>query len=120
MRRAEVATRAGTVISLRRIVAVVALARSGAATVPAARVRLNAMTASTSQAALAVNTPDGQVRQRGVLQVGVDLLDDGVMAVGLVGGDGVEDLGVGGGEERVEAPHVEQGVLAGGLVLSRR
>jgi len=49
IRRAEVATRAGTVISLRRIVAVVARARSGAETVPAARVRLNAMTTSTSQ-----------------------------------------------------------------------
>jgi hypothetical protein len=44
IRRAEVAARAGTVISLRRSVGVVALARSGAATVPAARVRLNAMT----------------------------------------------------------------------------
>ncbi len=48
------------------------------------------MTASTSQAALAVNIPGGQVRQRGVLQVGVDLLDDRVPAVGLVRGDGVE------------------------------
>jgi hypothetical protein len=51
---AEVAARASTVISLRRMVAVVARARSGLARVPAARVRLNAMTASTSQAALAV------------------------------------------------------------------
>ncbi len=59
MRRAEVATLAGTLISLRRRVAVVARASSGAARVPAARVRLNAMTASTSQAAFAVNTPDG-------------------------------------------------------------
>lgn len=33
----------------------------------------------------------------------MDLLDDRVMPVGLVGCDGVEDLGVGGGEERVEA-----------------
>ena len=60
IRRAEVATRAGTVISLRRIVAVVALARSGPVRVAAARVRLNAMTASTSQAAFAVNTPEGR------------------------------------------------------------
>ena len=60
MRRAEVATRQGRWISLRRTVAVVALARSVAASVPAARVRLNAMTASTSQAALAVNTPEGR------------------------------------------------------------
>src|SRR5699024_5074644 len=54
----------------------------------------------------------GQVRQGGVLQVGVDVLDDGVGAVGLVRGDGVQQVGVGGGEERVEAPGVEQLVLA--------
>ena len=56
-RRAEDATRAGTAMSLRRIVAVVALARSGAARVaarvPAARVRLNVITARTSQALFA-------------------------------------------------------------------
>lgn len=34
--------------------------------------------------------PGEQVRQRGALEVGVDLFDDGVPAVGLVGGDGVE------------------------------
>ena len=117
IRRAEVATRAGTAISLRRRVAVVAFARSGAARVPAARVRLNAMTASTSQAALAVNTPDGRCANAEFFEVGVDLLDDRVLAVGLVRGDGVEDRGVGGGEEGVEAPHVEQGVLPRGLVL---
>src|SRR5437899_2802317 len=49
--------------------------------------------------------------QGGVLQVRVDLLDDRVVAVGLVGGHGVGEVGVGGGEERVEAPQVEQGVL---------
>ncbi len=59
-RRAEVATRAGTLISLRRMVAVVAFARSGQAIVAPVRVRLNAMTASTSQAALAVNFPEGR------------------------------------------------------------
>ena len=49
MRRAEDATGAGTVISLRRIVAVVDLARAGCpVSVAAARVRLNAITASTS------------------------------------------------------------------------
>jgi len=58
-RRAEVAIRHGRWTNLRRRVAVVARARSGLARVPAARVRLNAITASTSQAALAVNTPDG-------------------------------------------------------------
>ena len=61
IRRAEVATRAGTWISLRRTVAVVALTSSGAAVrAAAARVRLNAMTASTSQALLAVNRPEGR------------------------------------------------------------
>ena len=59
-RRAEVAPRAGTAISLRRTVAVVALARFDSVTLAATRVRLKAMTASTSQAALALNTPDGR------------------------------------------------------------
>lgn len=36
------------------------------------------------------------------------VLDDRVAAVGLVGRDCVEDLGVGGGEERVEPPELEQ------------
>ena len=63
-RRAEVAIRHGIWTSVRRTVAVVARASSevaaGAASVAAARVRLNAITASTSQAAFAVNTPDGR------------------------------------------------------------
>ena len=45
---------------MRRIVAVVALANCGSARVPATRVRLKAITASTSQAALAVNAPEGR------------------------------------------------------------
>src|SRR5450830_1011715 len=53
-RRAEVAIRAGTAMSLRRMVAVAALARAGPVIVAAAWVRLNAMTAQTNQAALAV------------------------------------------------------------------
>ena len=116
-RRAEVATRAGTVISLARMVAVVALARSLPVVVAAVRVRLRAMTASTSQAALAVNLPEGKVRQGGVLQVGVDVFDDRVAAVGFVRAHGVQVGGVGGGEEGVEAPGVEQGALPGGLLL---
>jgi redox-sensitive bicupin YhaK (pirin superfamily) len=44
------------------------------------------------------------------LQVGVDLLDDRVSAVGLVGGDGVQ---LAGGEEGVEAPQLEQRRLMG-------
>jgi hypothetical protein len=59
-RRAEDAIRAGTWTSLRRIVAVVALPIAGPARVPAARVRLNAITARTSQAAFGVNLPDGR------------------------------------------------------------
>jgi hypothetical protein len=59
-RRAEDAVLAGTVISLRRMVAVVALVKQCPAMVAAARVRLNAITASTSQAALAQNFPDGR------------------------------------------------------------
>jgi len=47
-------------MSLRRIVAVVAFARAGPVIVAAARVRLNAMTAQTNQAAFAVKTPEGR------------------------------------------------------------
>ena len=47
-------------ISVRRMVAVVAFASPVPVRVAAARVRLKAMTASTSQAALAVNTPEGR------------------------------------------------------------
>ena len=45
---------------MRRRVAVVAFARSWPVMVAAVRVRLNAMTARTSQAALAVNLPEGR------------------------------------------------------------
>ena len=58
MRRAEVEILAAMLMSFRRTVAVTALPRVGVARVPAAEARLNAMQASTSQAALAVNTPD--------------------------------------------------------------
>jgi hypothetical protein len=44
-----------------------------------------AIAARTSQAAFAVNLPDGRVRQRPVLQVGDDLLDDGVRPVSGLG-----------------------------------
>ena len=50
--------RAGTVIRVRRMVAVRALASADPVRVAAARVRLNAMVASTSQAALALNRPE--------------------------------------------------------------
>ena len=51
----------------------------------------------------------GQVCQGGVLQVGVDLFDDGVAAVGYVGCHGLQAAG---GEEGVVSPQVEQSVLA--------
>ena len=59
-RLAEMAILAGTMMSFRRIVAVLALASVGPVMVAAARVRLNAMTARTSQAAFAVKTPEGK------------------------------------------------------------
>ena len=60
IRRAEDAIRAGMLTILRRIVAVVAEARSAPVMVAAVRVRLNAMTARTSQAALALKIPEGR------------------------------------------------------------
>lgn len=57
-RLADGTFRAGTATRFRRIVGVVAFARAGPVVVAAARVRFNAMTARTSQAAFAVNTPD--------------------------------------------------------------
>ena len=58
--RAEVEMRAGMLMSLRRMVPLRALPRSVPASEPTARERLNAIVASTSQAALAVNTPEGR------------------------------------------------------------
>ena len=119
-RRAEVAIRAGTWIRVRRTVAVVARARRRVPVrVAAARVRLNAMTASTSQAELAAKDFDGKCARARVLQVGVDLFDDGVGAVDLVGGDGVREVLGCGGEEGVMPPQLEQAVLAGALLLLR-
>lgn len=58
--RAEEAIRAGTEINVRRMVPVVAFASVvSPVKVAAARVRLNAITAQTSQAAFAQNFPDG-------------------------------------------------------------
>lgn len=60
-RRAEEAIRAGTETTVRRMVPVVALTSFGSSVrVPAARVRLNAITAQTSHAAFAVNRPEGR------------------------------------------------------------
>lgn len=59
-RRSEDAIRAGTAMSSRRMVAVVDLATAGPVRVAAARVRLKAITARTSQAELAANEPEGR------------------------------------------------------------
>ena len=58
--RAEVETRAGMLMSLRRMVPLRALPSPPLARVPMARVRLNAIVASTSQAAFAVKIPEGR------------------------------------------------------------
>ena len=52
-----------------------------------------------------------QVRQRTVFEAGIDLLDNGVAAVGLIGCDRVQDLGIDGGEERVVPVRVKEGRL---------
>ncbi len=59
-RRADRARRVGTVISWVRMVAVLALAWKTEAKDPAARVRLNAMAASTNQAPFAAKAPEGK------------------------------------------------------------
>src|SRR5665213_1299037 len=59
-RRAERASLAGMLMSWARIVPVVARAWNVEARTPAARVRLNAIAAQTSQALLAQNLPDGR------------------------------------------------------------
>ena len=102
-----IATRAGTVISLRRSAAVVALARSGARACGSAG-EVERDDCQHQPGRVGGEHPGGQVGQRGVLQVGVHLLDDRVPTVGIVRCDRVEQAGVGGGEERVEAPYIEQ------------
>ena len=110
-RRAEDAIRAGTVMSLRRMVAVVALARSGPVSVAAAQGEVERDHCEHQPGCVRGEPARGQVRHCGVLQVGVDLLDDRVPTVGLVRGHGVEHLGVGGGEEGMEPPGVEERLL---------
>ena len=58
--RAERASRAGTLMSWARIVPLVDRAWNAEARQPAARVRLNAIAASTSHTALAWNDPEGR------------------------------------------------------------
>ncbi len=89
-RRPREAERAGSWISLRRTVAVVARARSVPVRTPEALVRLNAITGQHQPGGVGGEYPRGQVRQRGGFQVGMDLFDDRVAAVGLIRRDGVE------------------------------
>ena len=49
----------------------------------------------------------------GSLEVGEDLLDDRVAAMGPVRGDGVHDIGGDGGVERMEPPDGKQRCLVG-------
>ena len=72
------------------------------------------MAAMTSQAAFALKTPDGQVGERAGVQVGDDLLDDGVVAVLAFGLDQFERRV---GEHGVVAPDGEQLVLPFGCLL---
>jgi hypothetical protein len=78
-----------TVLARARLCAQGACAGSGvvaAGNRAAARVRSGAIAAQDSQAVSAVKTPERSVRQRPVLQLGDDLFDDGVVAVGGLGG----------------------------------
>jgi hypothetical protein len=117
-RLAEEATRAGTETRARRRGPVVALVSFGSPVRrPAARVRLKAITRADQPRGVRRKRVRREMGDCGVLQVRVHLLDDGVLAVGFVGGDGTDLVGVGGGEERVEPPDVEQRALT--LVLGR-
>jgi len=107
--------RAGTLIRVRRMVAVRAVASPGPVRVAAARVRLNAMVARTSQAALAEKRPEGRWARaeslRPVWTCSMMACPRWVLSAVTVSRSVV-------GEEGVEAPDVEQGGLpigAGGV-----
>ncbi len=103
--------RAGTETTVRRMVPTVALTSLGSpVSVAAARVRLNAITAQTSDAAFAVNQLEGRCARAEFFRSAC-LLDDRVLTVQVVGGDSIEVVGVGGGEERMEPPDIEQRAL---------
>jgi hypothetical protein len=72
------------------------------------------MTARTSQAALASKTPDRRYARGPVIQVGEDLLHDGVVTVLPLG---LDELGRRAGEDGVVAPGGEQLILALRLLL---
>ena len=91
------------------MVAVRALASAGPVMVAAARVRLNAITAATSQAALALKRPEGRCARAESLRSAWTCSMIAWPRWVLSALSGVQ---VAGGEERVETPGAEQGALA--------
>ena len=61
---------------------------------------------------IGVEHSGGHMRQGTVFQFRIDLLDDRVLAVHVISNHSVETVFVHGGEERVVAEQVEQGVLS--------
>src|SRR5450756_3205346 len=102
--------RAGTVMRWVRIVAVVARAWNLEARVPAARVRLNEIAASTSHAAFALNSPEGRCARGPFFSSAMTFSRVGVVAVGGFRG---EHRLARVGEDGVVAPDGEQGALPG-------
>lgn len=101
IRRADRASRAGTEIRVRRIGAVVTLAsRSARSVITLAAGEVERGHGQDQPGAVRGEHPGRQVRERAVLEVGVDQFDDRVAAVGLVRLDSVHRVLVGCGEER--------------------
>lgn len=80
---ADPAIRAGMQMRCLRTSAEVALAWNVGVWVPAARVRLNASACADQPGGVRGILPGRQVREGAALQVGDDLFDDGVLAVGV-------------------------------------
>jgi hypothetical protein len=102
--------RAGTAMRWARIVAVVARAWNLEARVPAARVRLNEIAASTSHAAFAFVCPEGRCASGPSFNSAMTFSGVGVVAVG---GLRREHRLSRVGEDCVVAPGGEQGALPG-------
>lgn len=91
------------------MVPVVAVASCGPLSAAAARVRFEREHREHQPGGVGGERAAGQVCQGGVLQVGVDLFDDGVAPVGYLRCHGVQAAG---GKEGVVSPQVEQSVVA--------
>ena len=116
-RRAERVMRAGTVSSCRRMVAVVALAWNTRGQAAGGAGQVERDRGEDQPRGVRGEPPGGQMRERAVLQVGDDLLDDGVPAVR---GLGVEHRQRRVSEHGVVAPLCggpRYGVAAGGSRL---